>query len=102
MNLEILDQAEKDLIEGFHFYEDQSPGLGSHFLTNLFAEIESLRHYAGIHGKKYKTYHRLLSKRFSRFTTKSKTRPPLSMRWWTAAAIPHGSENDWSDAMRLS
>src|ERR1041385_2497526 len=64
MNLEILDQAEKDLIEGFHFYEDQSPGLGSHFLTNLFAEIESLRLYAGIHNKKYRDYHQLLSQRF--------------------------------------
>jgi len=27
MKIEILDQALEDLIEGFHFYEDQQPGL---------------------------------------------------------------------------
>lgn len=27
MRIEILDQAEKDLIEGFHFYEAQETGL---------------------------------------------------------------------------
>jgi hypothetical protein len=35
MRIEILDQAVTDLIEGFHFYEDQQAGLGSYFLTNL-------------------------------------------------------------------
>lgn len=64
MNIQILDQAEQDLIEGFHFYEDQAPGLGTYFLTNLYADIESLRVYGGIHPKSYKGYHRLLSKRF--------------------------------------
>ena len=49
MRIEILDQAESDLLEGFHFYEDQEPGLGSYFLTNLFSDIESLRLYGGIH-----------------------------------------------------
>jgi hypothetical protein len=42
MRLEILDQAERDLIEGFRFYEDQGEGLGSYFLTNLYADIDSL------------------------------------------------------------
>lgn len=46
------------------FYEEQSAGLGSYFLTNLYAEIESLRIYAGIHSKPYKDYYRLLSRRF--------------------------------------
>ena len=41
MKLEVLDQAVEDLIEGFHFYEDQQAGRGSYFLTNLFADIES-------------------------------------------------------------
>jgi hypothetical protein len=36
VRIEILDQAEQDLLEGFHFYEDQEPGLGAYFLTNLF------------------------------------------------------------------
>jgi hypothetical protein len=34
MKLEILDQAEDDLIEGFHFYESQQAGLGSYFQTD--------------------------------------------------------------------
>ena len=64
MKLEVLDQAVEDLIEGFHFYEDQQPGLGSYFLTNLFADIESLRLYGGVHRQAYRHYHRLMSKRF--------------------------------------
>jgi hypothetical protein len=35
MKLQILDQAEADLIEGFHFYEAQQAGIGEYFLTNL-------------------------------------------------------------------
>lgn len=64
MRIEILDQAEQDLIEGFHFYESQQAGLGSYFLTSLYADIESLRVHGGIHSRPYKSYHRLLSKRF--------------------------------------
>ena len=36
MRIEILDQAEDDLIEGFHFYEAQRPDLGSYFLVTLY------------------------------------------------------------------
>src|SRR5258708_5101159 len=64
MRIQILDRAERDLIEGFHFYESQGVGLGSYFLTNLYADIESLHVYAGIHRRPYKTYYRLLSRRF--------------------------------------
>ena|SRR5258708_27419141 len=64
MRIEILDQAEEDLIEGFHFYEGQQAGLGSYFLANLYADIESLRLYGGVHQKAYKHYQRLLSRRF--------------------------------------
>lgn len=64
MKIEILDQAEADLIEGFHFYETQQAGVGNYFLANLYADIESLRFYGGIHLKPYKNYHRLLARRF--------------------------------------
>ncbi len=64
MKIQILDQAIEDLIEGFHFYEDHQPGLGTYFLTAVRADIESLRIYGGIHRQAYKHYHRLLSKRF--------------------------------------
>jgi len=64
VRIKILDLAERDLIEGFRFYEAQEAGLGSYFLTNLYSDIESLRLYAGIHEKPFKAYYRLLSRRF--------------------------------------
>ena len=64
MIIKILDLAERDLVEGFRFYEAQEPGLGSYFLTNLYADIESLKLYAGVHARPFKGYYRLLSHRF--------------------------------------
>ena len=46
MRIEILGSAEKDLIDGFNFYERQSKGLGDYFLDSLFSDIESLYIYA--------------------------------------------------------
>lgn len=42
MNLKILPSANEDLINGYHFYEGQSQGLGSYFLDSLFSDIDSL------------------------------------------------------------
>ncbi|MGH9967609.1 MAG: type II toxin-antitoxin system RelE/ParE family toxin [Pyrinomonadaceae bacterium] len=64
MRIEILDRAIEDLINGFQFYEAQQGGLGSYFLLNLLADIESLLLYRGIHEKVYRDYYRLLSRRF--------------------------------------
>lgn len=63
MRIEILDEAQQDLIEGFYFYENRESGLGSYFLDCLFSDIDSLILYAGIHRIVF-GYHRLLSKRF--------------------------------------
>ena len=63
MKIELIDSAERDLLDGFEFYESQSRGLGDYFLDSLFSDIESLYLYAGIHAFHFK-YHRLLSKRF--------------------------------------
>lgn len=63
MRIDILDEAQEDLTEGFHFYEDREIGLGSYFLDCLFSDIDSLLIYAGIHQVVY-GYHRCLSKRF--------------------------------------
>ena len=49
MRIEVLDDAKDDLVAGFQFYNQQSPGLGSYFLDSLFADIDSLLLYAGIH-----------------------------------------------------
>lgn len=63
MRIEILDAAEQDLIDGFNFYEIQSRGLGHYFLDSVYADIESLYLYHGIHPR-YFGYYRLLTKRF--------------------------------------
>jgi plasmid stabilization system protein ParE len=63
VNVRILDEAERDLTDGFRFYEAQSVGLGDYFLDSLYADIDSLRLYAGIHPL-HSGQHRLLSKRF--------------------------------------
>ncbi len=64
MRLQILDLAQDDLIEGFHFYEKKEEGLGNHFLNNLFSDIENLKVFGGIHSKAYRGFYRALSKRF--------------------------------------
>ena len=64
MRLEILDVAKADLIEAFRFYEGREAGLGRYFLTNLYADIESLKIFGAIHRKVYRGFQRALSKRF--------------------------------------
>lgn len=63
MKIRILESASQDLVDGFHFYEKQSIGLGNYFIDSLFSDIDSLQIYAGIHPI-YFSYHRMLSKRF--------------------------------------
>ena len=63
MRIEILDEAQEDLTQGFHFYESREPGLGSYFIDCLFSDIDSFFIYAGIHQVVF-AHHRCLSKRF--------------------------------------
>lgn len=63
MRIEILDEAQEDLIQGFRFYEGRETGLGTYFLDCLFSDIDSLLVHAGIHQIVY-GYHRSLSKKF--------------------------------------
>lgn len=42
---------------------NHSQGLGDYFLDSVFADIESLQLYAGVHSVHF-GYHRLLTKRF--------------------------------------
>jgi hypothetical protein len=63
MRVQILDEAQRDLVESYRFYEGQGEGLGDYFLDSLFSDIDSLQFYAGIHPV-YFGYNRLLSKRF--------------------------------------
>lgn len=63
MIIEVLDDAKEDLICGFHFYENRSPGLGAYFLDSLFADIDSLQLYAGVHRIVFGSY-RCIASRF--------------------------------------
>ncbi len=63
-NIRLLDLASQDLMDGYHFYEQQEHGLGEYFLNSLFSDIDSLLIHAGIHPLYSQLYYRLLSKRF--------------------------------------
>lgn len=63
MRIEVLDEAQDDLIQGFRFYEGREVGLGSYFLDCLFSDIDFLRLHAGVHRVDC-GFHRSLSKRF--------------------------------------
>jgi plasmid stabilization system protein ParE len=64
MRLQILDLAKRDIIDGFHYYESKEEGLGNYFLVNIYADVESLKLFGGIHRQAYLGFHRALSKRF--------------------------------------
>ena len=64
MNIRILPIANDDLLNGYHFYEQQEKGIGSYFLDSLFSDIDSLLVYHGVHSVFFNKYYRLLSKRF--------------------------------------
>jgi plasmid stabilization system protein ParE len=63
MRIEILSEAENDLIAGAKFYERRGAGLGEYFLDTLYSDIYSLLLYAGIHREMF-GFHRSLSLRF--------------------------------------
>ena len=63
MHIEILDEAQEDMIEGMLFYESQQYGAGDYFIESISSDIESLYLYAGIHTVR-NGYYVLFSKRF--------------------------------------
>lgn len=63
MKVRILRSALGDLAAGRRFYDRQEKGVGDYFYDSVFAEIDSLVLYAGIHPIRF-GFHRLLAKRF--------------------------------------
>jgi plasmid stabilization system protein ParE len=63
MKVRVLRPALEDLASGAEFYNQQQEGVGDYFLDSLFAEIDSLVLYAGIHRVQF-GYRRLLARRF--------------------------------------
>ena len=64
MKVKTLPSANQDLVDGYHFYEEQKEGLGRYFLDSLFDDVNSLETLAGVHQIFFKKYHRKLSKKF--------------------------------------
>ena len=75
MIIRLHEGVEQDLASASDSYEEQGAGLGDYFLDSIFADIESLHLYAGIHSKHF-GYHRLLAKRFP-FAIYYRTDPDL-------------------------
>ena len=63
MTPKLLPGALADLERGREFYDLQEPGIGDYFIQKALADIESLRLYGGIHGKKF-GFHFVLVNRF--------------------------------------
>jgi hypothetical protein len=63
MIVQISSDAELDILEGYRFYEDQSPGLGEYFRDSVLADIDALAFFAGIHERAF-GHHRMLCKTF--------------------------------------
>lgn len=63
MRLEIRPSAIEDLIDGRRFYDLQELGVGDYFFDSVFADIDSLILYAGIHPKIF-GFFRMLTQRF--------------------------------------
>lgn len=67
MRVRITRSAEQDLLRGYTFYDRQQEGVGSYFLDSLYADIDSLAFYGGIHPRVDARIHRALAKRFPFF-----------------------------------
>jgi len=59
----VLTSALNDLARVRTFYDAQGEGLGDYFLDSVFADIDSLALYGGIHRRIF-GFHRLLARRF--------------------------------------
>ena len=64
MKIKLIESASRELFETYDFYEKQGEGLGAHFASSVFAEIDSLGKFGGIHPVFFGRYHRLVCTRF--------------------------------------
>lgn len=63
MQIDISDDAELDIVDGYWFYEFQEPGVGDYFRSSIYAEIDSLVVHGGSHIL-VDGYHRKVCKTF--------------------------------------
>lgn len=62
MKVRILTSAFNDLAAGREFYDQQGEGLGGYFFDSVFADMDSLSLYGGIHLKIFDCHRRLASR----------------------------------------
>ncbi len=62
MKVRTLTSALNDLARGREFYERQGENLGAYFFDSVFADIDSLALYGGIHRKVFGFHLKLASK----------------------------------------
>jgi hypothetical protein len=92
MQLRILPSAFDDLDRGRAFYVAHGEELGDYFLDSLFADIDSLALYAGIHIQVW-NFHRMLARRFPyESTTESMVTYAQSGVSWTGGAAKAASD----------
>jgi hypothetical protein len=104
MRIEILSEAQDDLVAGAKFYERRRAGLGEYFLNSLYSDIDSLLLYAGIHRLIF-GFHRAPSKRFpfAIFYRFERDKELIRVyRVLDCAEIPFGSGNGSSRLERKS
>jgi plasmid stabilization system protein ParE len=63
VTIEILPRAREDIIEGWHFYEQQEHGAGSYFRDSILAAIDGLAITVGVHAKLH-GFHRAIADPF--------------------------------------
>jgi plasmid stabilization system protein ParE len=63
MQISISDDAERDIENGYWFYEHQEPGVGDYFRSSISADIDSLIIHGGSHAV-VDGYHRKICKTF--------------------------------------
>lgn len=63
MRVKILKEAHEDIRDGRRFYDAQERGVGQYFSSTVFADIRSLRNFAGIHPRQH-GYFKMLMRRF--------------------------------------
>ena len=61
MKVRILESARRDLRAGYNLYERRETGVGEYFLNSLFADIDSLALYGGIHSERSGCHWKLAS-----------------------------------------
>lgn len=55
-SVQVLKQANDDLLSAMRFYESQQTGLGQRCVKSLLDDVESLAYSSGVHPKRYGLY----------------------------------------------